>query len=137
MRPWLVALSASALAHERQRYLESGLDDFVAKPVDFEHLGETLSRLPGVPFERETREPPDLPTAEGVVAGEVPLPRNLRLQLEQAARLYRTTELKQRLAEVEALGPGAAKLAVRLAVLNRAGKMQAIVELLRKTREES
>ena len=131
-----MALSASALAHERQRYLDSGFDDFVAKPVDFEHLGETLSRLPGVRFERETREPPDLPTAQGVVAGEVPLPRNLRVQLEQAARLYRTTELKQRIAEIEALGPGAAVLAARLGVLNRAGKMEAILELLGQIKEE-
>ena len=132
-----MALSASALAHERQRYLDSGFDDFVAKPVDFEHLGETLSRLPGVRFERETREQPKLPATEGDMTAEVRLPRNLRLQLEQAARLYRTTELKQRIAELEALGPGADALAARLAVLNRAGKMQAILELLRETKEES
>jgi len=56
--------------------------------------------------------------------------------LEQAARLYRTTELKQRIAEVEALGPGAAVLAARLGVLNRAGKMQAILELLGQIKEE-
>jgi len=135
-RPRLVALSASALAHERQRYLDSGFDDFVAKPVDFERLGETLARLPGVPFEREARAQPEVPTAAGEAAAAVRLPRNLRLRLEQAARLYRTTELKQRIAEVETLGPAAAELAARLAVLNRAGKMQAILELLGQVQEE-
>ncbi len=128
--PRLVALSASALAHEQRRYLEAGFDDFVPKPFRLDRLCESLARLPGVRFEYETAAPRESGAAEGLVLADFRLPQALWSQLQQAARLYRTTELKQRIAEVEALGQVAAPLAARLAVLNRAGKMQAILELL-------
>jgi len=128
--PRLVALSASALAHEQKRYLEAGFDDFVPKPFRLDRLCEGLARLPHVRFEYETAASRESTAPEGLLPAEFRLPRALCAQLQQAAKLYRTTELKQRIAEVEALGQVAAPLAARLAVLNRAGKMQAILELL-------
>ena len=74
-----------------------------------------------------SREPA---SAQRLVPSDFRLPRALWLQVQQAAKLYRTTELKQHIAEVEALGPAAAPLAARLTALNRAGKMQAILELI-------
>jgi len=128
--PRLVALSASALAHEQKRYLEAGFDDFVPKPFRLDRLCDSLARLPGVRFEYESAPSRESAAPEGLVPADFRLPRALCSRLQQAARLYRTTELKQRIAEVEALGQVAAPLAARLVVLNRAGKMQAILELL-------
>lgn len=41
----LVGLTADARKEERERCLAAGMDDFLAKPVDFEALSEVLNRL--------------------------------------------------------------------------------------------
>ena len=46
----VVATSASALAHERERYLKAGADDFVAKPFRAERIYRCLEQLLGVDF---------------------------------------------------------------------------------------
>ena len=43
-QPFIVAVTASALKGDRKRYLESGMDDYISKPVDIVKLGETLAR---------------------------------------------------------------------------------------------
>ncbi|MFZ4518630.1 MAG: ATP-binding protein [Microthrixaceae bacterium] len=43
-RPRLVAMTASALAGDRERFLASGLDDYVSKPVRREDLAAALDR---------------------------------------------------------------------------------------------
>ncbi len=43
-QPYIVAVTASALKGDRDRYLESGMDDYISKPVDIVRLGESLSR---------------------------------------------------------------------------------------------
>jgi CheY-like chemotaxis protein len=47
----VVATSASALEHERERYLEAGCDEFVAKPFRSERIYATLKHLLGVEFD--------------------------------------------------------------------------------------
>ena len=46
----LVAMSASALEHERERYLKAGCDDFVAKPFRAERIYRCLWNLLDVQF---------------------------------------------------------------------------------------
>ncbi len=41
-RPYIVALTANALASERDSYLKSGMDDYLSKPIDVEALLATL-----------------------------------------------------------------------------------------------
>ena len=43
-QPFIVAVTASALKGDRSRYLESGMDDYISKPVDIVKLGRTLAR---------------------------------------------------------------------------------------------
>ena len=41
-RPYIVALTANAMASERERYLRSGMDDYLSKPIDVDALLATL-----------------------------------------------------------------------------------------------
>jgi len=41
----IVALTAYAMAGDREHFLEAGMDDYLAKPVEVDRLGETISRI--------------------------------------------------------------------------------------------
>ncbi|WP_075088008.1 response regulator [Verrucomicrobium spinosum] len=100
----IVATSASALAHEREAYLKTGCDDFVAKPFRAERIYGCIETLLDVKFEYE-------PLPEGPASGEesvdlrqVSLPEELATRLTMAAELHSATVLKGCLVELEQLG---------------------------------
>ncbi|MFO1409097.1 MAG: response regulator [Steroidobacteraceae bacterium] len=41
----IIALTANALAGDRERCLDAGMDDFLAKPYSMDELGEVLRRF--------------------------------------------------------------------------------------------
>ena len=43
-RPWIVAMTASAMDSDRQAAMDSGMDDFVGKPVRVEELQDAVIR---------------------------------------------------------------------------------------------
>jgi CheY-like chemotaxis protein len=43
----IAALTAHAMAGDRDRFLDSGMDDYLSKPVDLESLAQLLHRLLG------------------------------------------------------------------------------------------
>jgi signal transduction histidine kinase/DNA-binding response OmpR family regulator len=43
----IVALTANAMAGDRDRYLQAGMDDYIAKPIVFKHLEQAIARLRG------------------------------------------------------------------------------------------
>ncbi|MBI1923880.1 response regulator [Candidatus Poribacteria bacterium] len=104
----MVAVSASALQHEHQTYLDAGFDDFVSKPFRFERVCECLATLLGVEYES------DEPEAQQTEAPNVSLPEELLMQLKTAAEFHRVTKLESLLNEVDALGPAEHQLAERL-----------------------
>jgi CheY-like chemotaxis protein len=57
-RPKLVAVSASALAHERQGYFEAGFDDFIPKPIDSQRVYSCLATFLHVEYEYDDSEMP-------------------------------------------------------------------------------
>jgi len=83
----ILAVSASALEHERGEILASGCDDFLAKPYREAALFEKLAACLGVRYVYEAEEPPSAPQA---AAGALDpqrvarLPRPLRETLREA-----------------------------------------------------
>lgn len=57
--PPIVALTADAFSEERQRYLDAGLDDYLAKPFKREELEAMLAKWTGTPM-------PETPWAEAL-----------------------------------------------------------------------
>ena len=45
-QPFIVALTANAMAGDRERYLEAGMDDYLSKPLRVEELVASLKRAP-------------------------------------------------------------------------------------------
>ncbi|MBN1425223.1 response regulator [Candidatus Fermentibacteria bacterium] len=122
--PKLVAVSASALIHEREEHLRAGFDDFIAKPVSLAALHDSLARLLRVEFEREeTGSSPD-------EFKSLPIPADLWAELREAAEYGRVTELDNALDSVEQLGARGQRLADHLRRLSRDFDMEGILGVL-------
>ncbi|MCH7496039.1 MAG: response regulator [Candidatus Marinimicrobia bacterium] len=105
----IVAISASALLHQQQRYFEAGFDDFVAKPFRLERICECLANLLHVTYEYTSPTTPDRfqqPT--------IYLPTELIKRLREAVEFLNLTELDGCLDEVAHLGYGGQQLAADL-----------------------
>ncbi len=122
----IVAVSASALKHEQQTYLEAGFDGFIAKPFRFEQICECLENLLAVEYETDKVEETQ-PTEEVL---DVSLPEELLMRLKSSAELYRVTELESHLPELEELGAEGSRLAERLRGLIRNYDMKTILNIL-------
>jgi len=69
---WIIALTANAMAGDREQYLGAGMNDYVAKPVDPQALHRALARVPAacgapVPKQRRVAGGREAPAAGAVV----------------------------------------------------------------------
>ena len=123
-RPKIVAVSASALVHEREMFLEAGFDDFIPKPFQLERICECLSDLLEVEYEynpaaQQAAQPRDF--------SQVVLPDELYARLRTDAERHSLTRLKRDLDEMAKLGDEARRLAVHLGELGQQGDMNEIM----------
>ena len=123
----LVAISASTLKHEQQIYFDAGFDDFISKPFRFERICECLATLLDVEFERGEQQKAD---AEPKEVSDVSLPEELSMRMKTAAELYKVTELKAYLNEVEELGSEGQQFAQRLRELIQNYDMEGVLKIL-------
>jgi signal transduction histidine kinase/DNA-binding NarL/FixJ family response regulator len=123
-RPKLVAVSASVLKHEQQKYFEAGFDDFVPKPVDAGRVYKCMENLLDIQYEYDVVDSAQLDFSSVVV------PEELLQRLNTAAEIYNVTKLTEYLDELASLGEEAKSLAKYLRGLIRSYDMDAILKTL-------
>lgn len=124
--PKIVATSAAALTHERERHLQAGCDDFVAKPFRAERIYGCLGQLLGVSFDHA----PPAAAEQTIDLRPLTLPEDLAARLAMAAELHSATVLKVCLAEMEILGPAGERVAGHLRTFLASYDMKAIQHLV-------
>jgi CheY-like chemotaxis protein/HPt (histidine-containing phosphotransfer) domain-containing protein len=90
-RPWIVAVSASVLQEQQEACRAAGMDDFVAKPIDYPHLREALQRAGTA---RAGGARPAAPEAHLPVGEGFSTPRETPLRLDRS-RLDGLRKLEQ------------------------------------------
>jgi CheY-like chemotaxis protein len=110
----LVAMSASALEHERERYLKAGCDDFVSKPFRVERIYRCLANLLHVRFVTKEALQNESDPDGTIDLGQLILDEDLAQRLATAAELHSATVIKSCLREVEQLGAPGLRLAQHL-----------------------
>jgi len=48
-QPWIIAMTAHALEGNRERFINSGMDDYISKPLEVKILQAVLNRIPQQP----------------------------------------------------------------------------------------
>ncbi|MFZ6746784.1 response regulator [Undibacterium sp. JH2W] len=109
-QPKCVALTASALLHEREHYMLEGFDDFIGKPFLFETIYACLSKQLGLRFTSKTDDMPALPAKPDMSK----LPEHFRERLLTAAKTGWVSGLESALAELKQCGTEEAAIASHL-----------------------
>ena len=125
-----VAVTASALVHQRQQYLDAGFEEYINKPFHKEDVYMVLAQLLGVEFEY-AEEPIAAKEDEGAEESldGVVLPGEIHAELVETVSMHNITGLNKQieaLGEQETYGP----LVMRLRKLASAYDMKAVSALL-------
>ena len=137
----VVAVTASAFAHQRQQYLAEGFDCYIDKPFRSERLYACLAELLDIKYEYATTQgtgapAPIRPLEEGAGLDGIALPRELYENLALAVKMQSVTLLQEQLEKLEKLGESEARLAAHLRQLVRGYNMRAIRTVLDKIQLE-
>lgn len=107
--PVCIAITASALLHEKEAYLVEGFDDYIGKPFLFETIYTCLQRHLGIRFIRAN--------VEQVLEGRAPtpcLPQGLKQSLLDSLEKGWINGVEDGLAQLAKLGPEYASMAEKL-----------------------
>ena len=133
--PKMVAISASALLHQRHTFMEAGFDNFIAKPFRFEEVCDCLVALLSVEYEYADSTETETATETDIELSQVALPTALHSQIKEAAELYNISTLEACLDEVEQLGNDGGRLAKYLQELVSNYDMDGILNVLAEIRK--
>ena len=126
-KPQVVAVSAAALEHEREIYLQAGCDDFIAKPFQLHRVCESMEKLLGVRFVRKRVSSKVKP---GLDLSHLVLPERIVTKMVLAAELHSATALNACLQELEVLGQEESRLAEHVRGFLASYDMEAIQRIL-------
>lgn len=121
--PKLVAVSASVLPQERQRYFDAGFDDFIPKPISAGRVYECLAQLLLIEYEYHEE-------AQSIDTSTVALPEALISRLKKAAELGDVMELEELFEQVRQTGEDGSLLAEQLMKLCQDLDMRGILRIL-------
>jgi len=125
--PHLIAVSASALEHERQQYLDMGFERFIDKPCRAESVFGCLAEVLGVEFEYAEEQAPE---PESLDLSGITLSADLLGRLREAAEMANVTELEQMLDDLETQQPETRQLAAHLRDLSQEFQMSDLLAVL-------
>ncbi|MBT4610087.1 MAG: response regulator, partial [Gemmatimonadetes bacterium] len=132
--PKIVAVTASALAHQRDRFLEEGFDSFIDKPFRRERIYGCLHEMLGATFEFVAGEAEPVLTEEvsldSLVAVASFLPDPLFEGLVQATQVGDINATREHLDQVHAMGGDGVTLARQLRTMAQAYDMRGISDWL-------
>jgi CheY-like chemotaxis protein len=129
-RPKLVAISASVLAHEKERSRSTGFDGFLGKPFRLEQVCGCLGDLLGVEFDYETEQAGEAEET-GVEEFDCSMvPRAVFEELEAAAREFSVTQLKRCCDSLEKMGADQRRLSRHLHQFVDDGDLEGLSEFL-------
>ncbi len=125
--PLLVAISASTLVHEKERYLGAGFDAFIPKPLLAEQIYACLANLLRIEYEYIGAGAVDTAPVD---VSEIAFPPELLRRMKEAVEFQSITELKASVSEVEQLGENGRRLAAHLRPLLQRCDMEGILKVL-------
>ena len=123
----IVAVSASTLVHQQEKYLEEGFDAFISKPFRAEQIYDCLANLLHVEYQYTDEHRDDMTDLE---VSDIPIPNELRQRLIESAELYNVAQVNQCLDELASLGSDASRLAEHLRGFAANYDMNAILNIL-------
>ena len=123
----IVAVSASTLVHQQEKYLKEGFDAFISKPFRAEQIYDCLASLLRVEYQYTDEHRDDMTDFE---VSDIPIPNELRQRLIESAELYNVAQVNQCLDELASLGPDASRLAEHLRGFAANYDMDAILNIL-------
>ena len=132
----VVAISASALEHERREYLQSGFDDFIDKPFRFERLCESMARLLGVTYTYGEGSGDAVEVGAELDVSSYTLPKDLHERIQKAAEVYSVTELDRYFDELDGLGSEYGGLVSHLRGLRRQHDIEGILNTIQNITHE-